>query len=352
MNEPTNQPDNTLKRSSDILFLMDATLTNPNGDPYENIPRHYRTEQGNNIGEITGVCLGQTIRAYLKAIQNGERKLGVFVDREGDVRTAGEAFKFFVEQEPKGSEQKDRTGNVLEAFLGKYIDVRLFGSLVTVKDKGTVQKELSTLGVKLKQNSIQRTGPVQIGALGKTVHPIVLQKVPITTAFRSKEGEEGKKEQEQGTRGEKWVVNYGLYQFTPVIDATLATKTHMTKADKDLFTEALWCGVKSRVSGSKANQLPLLYLEVVYKEGVKGRIGRLSDFANYSFAQEPQNIRDIKINMDKLVETLVKHKGYVEKILVIEDQDRLTLGLAAKLREKGFSSVEEGCSVTGKFPAK
>ncbi len=67
----TSQELPILKNSSDILFLMDATLTNPNGDPYENIPRRCRTEKG-DLGEITGVCLGQTIRGYLKKVnQNG-----------------------------------------------------------------------------------------------------------------------------------------------------------------------------------------------------------------------------------------------------------------------------------------
>jgi CRISPR-associated protein Csh2 len=352
MNEPTNQPDNTLKHSSDILFLMDATLTNPNGDPYENIPRHYRTEQG-NIGEITGVCLGQTIRSYLKGINGaGNTPCRVFVDRDGDVLSAGEALARFAEteEELKGSPEDKRTEWLMNKFLNAFLDVRLFGSLVTVQEQA--EQRLKTLKITLKKNSIQLTGPVQLGALGKSVHPIVLQKVPITSAFRSgeeKDDQKGdKKAAEVGTRGEKWVVNYGLYQFTPVIDATLAAKTRMTKRDKDLFTEALWCGIKARVSGSKANQLPLLYLEVVYREGVKGRIGRLSDFVSYTLPREPQSIRDVIPNVDNLVTALVKHKGYVEKILVIADQDRLTLGLAAKLKEQGFS-VEEGCSVTGKF---
>ena len=225
---PEDTNTDVLKYSSNILFLMDATLTNPNGDPYENIPLRCRTEKG-DFGEITGVCLGQTIRGYLKDKKNKvtEKNFEIFVDRESAIGTSGEVFERFAQKEEEliNKPESERTQFILKQFLNKYIDVRLFGTLVTVKDKGATKGKLDQLKIKLLQNSIQFTGPVQLGTLGQTVHPIVIQKIPITSTFRSKEGKEGEKEQEQGTRGEKWVVNYGLYQFTPVIDATLAQKT-------------------------------------------------------------------------------------------------------------------------------
>ncbi|NKE73664.1 CRISPR-associated protein [Candidatus Manganitrophus noduliformans] len=354
VSKPIEQPKSTespiLVNSSDVLFLMDATLTNPNGDPYENIPRRCRTEKG-DLGEITGVCLGQTIRGYLKNLkENGSKSYGVFVDRESAIGTSGEVFERFTQKEEdlKNKPNGERTDFILKQFLAKYIDVRLFGALVTVKDKGETKKKLDELNVKLPQNSIQLTGPIQLGALGQTVHPIVIQKIPITSTFRSKEGVKGEDEQEQGTRGEKWIVNYGLYQFTPVIDATLAGKTKMTGKDKDLFVEALWCGIKARVSGSKTNQLPLLYLEVVYEDGIKGRIGRLSDFPSYKPEKEPQNYRDISIDMQELIDVLVKHKKAIKEVRIIEDTDRLKLNIASKLKEKKLI-VKEGDSLTGKF---
>jgi CRISPR-associated protein Csh2 len=345
--QTTLQEPSILKNSSDILFLMDATLTNPNGDPYENIPRRCRTEKG-DLGEITGVCLGQTIRGYLKKVIENGSALCIFVDREGDVLSAGEAFSKFAEEGKEIAEQNDKSKYLVDKFLQKYIDVRLFGSLVTIQEKA--EEKLKNLGVEFRQNSIQYTGPVQLGAVGQTVHPIAVQKIPITSAFRSKEGKEGEKEQEQGTRGEKWVVNYGLYQFTPVIDATLAGQTRMTERDKDLFVEALWCGIKTRVSGSKANQLPLLYLEVVYNDGIKGRIGRLSDFVVYEPAKEPQSIRDVKISTTKLVEVLAQHKNVIKQVRVIEDEDRLNLKVADQLKQRQKElTIEEGDSLTGKF---
>lgn len=349
--QPTEQsksPESPiLMNSSDVLFLMDATLTNPNGDPYENIPRRCRTEKG-DLGEITGVCLGQTIRSYLKKMKDNGATPSIFVDRESDVLSAGEAFAKFSQEEKEFPKEK-KSEYLVEKFLEKYIDVRLFGSLVTIQEKA--QAKLKQLGIKFKQNSIQYTGPVQLGALGQTVHPIIIQKIPITSAFRSKEakGKEGERDPEQGTRGEKWIVNYGLYQFTPVIDQALAEQTKMTERDKDLFVEALWCGIKTRVSGSKANQLPLLYLEVVYKDDIKGRIGRLSDFVDYEPEKEPQSYRDIKIDMQRLIDVLVKHNGKaIKEIRIIEDTDRLKLSVASKLKEKNLI-VKEGDSLTGKF---
>lgn len=343
----TKTKDDILNNSSDILFLMDATLTNPNGDPYENIPRRCRTEKG-DIGEITGVCLGQTIRGYLKGVKINNQTLCVFVDREADVLSSGEAFKEFVTKEKDILKKENREQFIIEKFLQEYIDVRLFGTLVTIQEQA--KKKLEELKLKFKQNSIQFTGPVQLGTVGQTVHPIVIQKVPITSAFRSKEASANQtdKDPEQGTRGEKWVVNYGLYQFTPVIDATLAQKTKMTNQNKDLFVEALWCGIKTRISGSKTNQLPLLYLEVVYNDGIKSRIGRLSDFVDYKYPKEPQKISDIKINVSALIEVLANHKSVIKEVRLIEDADRLCLGLAKRLKEKNIN-VTEGSILSGKF---
>ncbi len=345
----SNESNNdVLRHSSDILFLMDAVLTNPNGDPFENIPRRCRTEKG-DIGEITGVCLGQTIRAYLKDIKVNNSSLPVFVDREAEVLSSGEAFAKFAEKVNEIEKQEDKAQFIADSFMEKFIDVRLFGALITIQEKA--QEKLKSLGVVFKQNSIQRTGPVQLGTLGATVHPIVIQKVPITSTFRSKEtkGKPDEKDTEQGTRGEKWVVNYGLYQFTPVIDATLAAKTRMKATDKNLFVEALWCGVKTRISGSKTNQLPLLYIEVVYKAGIKGRIGRLSDFVHYKAAKEPQKVSDIQIDMTGLIDVMSKHGSEIEEIRIIEDEDRLSQGIADKLKTTGLKKIVKGDSLTGRF---
>src|SRR3954469_11043079 len=67
----------TIENNSDFLFLFDATLCNPNGDPdQENKPR---MDYDTKTNLVTDTRLKRSIRDYLKS-----EGVEIFVDMEGE----------------------------------------------------------------------------------------------------------------------------------------------------------------------------------------------------------------------------------------------------------------------------
>lgn len=118
-------------KNSEILFLYDAKMCNPNGDPdEENKPRmDYETER--NL--VSDVRLKRYIRDYL--ISN-EKEIWVskVEGKTVDATKRLEALAKKYEQETKNKEDiKKLTEEFKKWLLETVIDMRLFGATIPVK---------------------------------------------------------------------------------------------------------------------------------------------------------------------------------------------------------------------------
>lgn len=278
---------------SEILFLFDATDTNPNGDPVdENKPR-IDEETGLNL--VTDVRLKRTIRDYLHAY----KKKDVFVletrDDKGNLRT-----------------KEDRLGdykNNFDDLLVKCIDLRLFGATIAVKEK-----------------TLTLTGPVQF-KFGRSLHRVDLTYIKGTTVMPSKEGNK------QGTFTEKYILPYSLIAFYGVVNENAVTeqKIPLVAEDIDLMMEAMWNGTKNLLSGSKTGQMPRLLLQVEHKAGYS-HFGELDKRIKFVTDKDEAALRDISegwLEVDALRELLLVNKGEISKIKITVD-NRVNLTISGK----------------------
>lgn len=271
--------------NSEILYVYDAKLTNPNGDPdEENRPR---MDYDRNINLVSDVRLKRYIRDYLQ-----EKGYDIFVKLvEDHYVTADERVRALEKQES-------------EELLNKWIDVRLFGATMTVE----------------KDNKIF-TGPVQFN-WGYSLNKVELLESSITSHFSSR------KDAKQGTIGKDYRVIFSLLSFFGVISGKRAEKTKLTQEDLIQLDLAMRYAIPQLATRSKIGQYPRLYLRVEYKDDKT----YLGDFRNYIKLENTENLRDISecnLIIDELVSLLQNNKGKIQKIYFFED-DQLSLNYQAQ----------------------
>lgn len=271
--------------NSEILYVYDAKLTNPNGDPdEENRPR---MDYDRNINLVSDVRLKRYIRDYLQ-----EKGYDIFVKLvEDHYVTADERVRALEKQDS-------------EELLNKWIDVRLFGATMTVE----------------KDNKIF-TGPVQFN-WGYSLNKVELLESSITSHFSSR------KDAKQGTIGKDYRVIFSLLSFFGVISGKRAEKTKLTQEDLIQLDLAMRYAIPQLATRSKIGQYPRLYLRVEYKDDKT----YLGDFRNYIKLENTENLRDISecnLIIDELVSLLQNNKGKIQKIYFFED-DQLSLNYQAQ----------------------
>lgn len=278
--------------NSEILYLYDAKLTNPNGDPdEENRPR---MDYDRNINLVSDVRLKRYIRNYLQ--QNG---YDIFVTQVNDQYvSADERVKALEKQET-------------EELLNKWIDVRLFGATMTVKGNNKIF-----------------TGPVQFN-WGYSLNKVELLESSITSHFRSND------KAKQGSIGKDYRVMFSLISFFGVVSAKRAQKTKLTSEDLFELDKAMKYAIVDQATRSKIGQYPRLYLRVEYKDDKT----YLGDFRDYISLEKEADLRDIKecnLIIDDLVSLILTNKEKINKIYYYEDNQ---LSLTSKSNKVKINEV-------------
>jgi len=325
-----------LHQNSDFLFLFEAVMTNPNGDPdQENKPRmDYET----NTALVSDARRKRDIRDFLK-----RKGFPIFVDTLNDKKVPmdkmfehvrdqwledEERFAGLLRENPEfekhwikfvGEEKgnyKEQYQNALEKMNKKkdaakksewvdfnnefltllvqktLIDIRLFGSAMAVE------------GV-----TRTFTGPVQM-TWGYSLHPVELVKSNTITSIMNDDA---------STFGKKHKLYYGLFAHYGTMNKFAARLTGMTTEDREIFRKALVQGMMSNQTDSKQGQTPILYLEIIYNENFDGYLGDLRRFLQVTY-KETHPIRsfsDVTIDFAKLSSVIqeIKQRGYVEQVV-------------------------------------
>jgi len=281
----------TTAKQSEILFLWDAKMTNPNGDMLnDNAPRF---DEVDRKAVVSDVRVKRTIRDDLQARQ-GEM---IFVNNSEDVISAETRFK----EIEKLSKLKDR-----EAFLS-CIDTRLFG------------------GVAPKSN-IQIIGAVQF-SWAKSLNETETILSQGTGAF----GKDGAKNKTFRTDN---YIPYGLFAMYGTINALNAKKSNATEEDITKMLDSMWNGTKFLNTRSKVGQKPRLLIRVVYRDSYMiGLLDELVELDNEN-SSIIRKFDECQLNFDKLKDALVYMKDRIEKVVIYYDMS--TKNQLDKFENLGF----------------
>ena len=266
----------TTAQQSEILFLWDAKMTNPNGDMLnDNAPRF---DEMDRKAIVSDVRVKRTIRDDLQ----DRKSETIFVNNAETVQSAETRFK----EVEKLSEMKDK-----EAFLS-CIDTRLFG------------------GVAPKSN-IQIIGAVQF-SWAKSLNETETILGQGTGAF-------GKDDAKQKTFRTDNYIPYGLFAMYGTINALNAQKSNASEEDVTKMLDSMWNGTKLLNTRSKEKQKPRLLIRVMYHDSYM--IGLLDELVklNNTNSNQIRTFDECELNFDKLLEALVYMKEKIKKVVIYHD---------------------------------
>jgi len=334
---------------SELIFIYDIKNANPNGDPDENKPR-IDEETERNI--VTDVRLKRTIRDYLAKYKNQNifiieekredetqksraRRLAEFITKvKSENKSKFEKWDINLEKLENMKDQdiekaikdKIKLKELEEILLTYFLDIRLFGATIAVKD-----------------STITKIGPTQF-KFGKSLHQVEPKFIKGTTVLPSREGAK------QGTFTEMWILPYSLICFYGIINENAAKDTGLTEDDVKLLLEGMWNGTKNLITRSKAGQMPRFLLRIIYKEdnyhiGDLDQKIKLLDEENKEIdkdgksGKEIRNISEIKIDVSRLLSTLERYKDKIEKIEYEVNQDVRFIANGKEMKGENIENV-------------
>jgi CRISPR-associated protein Csh2 len=312
-----------VKRNSEILFLYDAKLCNPNGDPdEENKPRmDYETRR--NL--VSDVRLKRYLRDYWIALaEEAWKKLGYPEKQDVWVRQIEEstgnlrhvsakeridalAQEFAKAQGKPPASRKElkeliRDREFVEWLLRKLVDVRLFGATMPI---GEAEGEAGA--------ALTLTGPVQFTWGYSLNRAEILPSSTISSQFAGREGEEKGR---YGTFGKDWRIKYSLLAFYGTISAWRAQYTRLTEQDVLLLdrsiVEALPLLATTR---SKLGQTARLYLRLEYRDD-QTFLGDLRAGLKLNPEEGLEDIADVKLDFSELLAKIRAAKDRIEKVVL------------------------------------
>jgi len=335
--------EKTIAHNSELLFIYDAKMCNPNGDPDdENKPR---MDYNRNVNLVSDVRLKRYIRDYLMDYKDEtifvSKVEGETVDATNRLKKLIEGYRAEIEAEENlkdlFEQNKPAEKNLskhLQWLLSKLTDVRFFGSTMPLK---------SETG---RGASITFTGPIQFNwgySLNKVTGP--MESSTITSTFAGA-GEE------YSTMGKDYRVDYSVIAFHGIISAKRAENTELTDEDIDLFDDAMINAIPlEATTRSKTGQSPLLYLRVEYNtpEFFAGDFRRYVKIVDkdgdgelsFDDTAKLRSTDDYKLDLTKLREKLEKHKGEIANIYFWKSEDLKINGWELKNGEEWKCEYEE-----------
>jgi len=331
-----------VERNSEILYLYDARLCNPNGDPDEENKPRMDYETGRNL--VSDVRLKRYLRDYWLAISKSRWEELGYADRpdvwirkmedgSGGLKTVSgkqriEALaRAFSEEKNKtysSAKQASKDPEFGDWLLEKLIDVRMFGATIPIGE-GEGGRGGSSLTL---------TGPVQF-AWGYSLNRAeILPSATISSHFSGREQEE---KGEYGTFGKDWRIKYSFLAFYGTVSAWRARCTKLSEQDVNLLDHSLIEALPLlATTRSKLGQTPRLYMRVEYKDD-ETLLGDFRAWVSLEREDGLESLASVQIDFARLVEQL---KGASERIngIVFWSHPDFSSGqsLYAALRQAGL----------------
>ncbi len=292
--------------NGELLFVKSVKDGVPNRDPLQDsdVRRIFPEEDGRI--SLTDVSIKRDSRDYvIDAEPDGgkDKKNFIYVQEvfseKGSLLGRGSLAKLIAKKVGKEDEAKKDMKSVL---IEHCFDVRTFGIVYSVKPKFNL------------------TGPVQFG-WAHSMHPVDSQYIQGTVVLPSKDitdtkdGEEGKT---QGTIWTSYIVPFAVFSMSGVINSKNAEHTNMTVEDQELLLKSLWQGTIHRQARGRGQQQPLFLIHIEYNDPFF-RIGYIEDLINLEPGREawrsndkkPSSLKDIKLNIEFLLEAIEENKNKI-----------------------------------------
>lgn len=281
-----------LAKQSELLFIWDAKMCNPNGDMNsDNAPRFDEVDEKAIVSDVR---IKRTIRDDL---QNRKGEL-IYINND-EITTKG------LKAEERFDELKEKFKNEkldeLPTFL-KCIDNRLFGGVAP-------------------KSGIQLVGTVQFSwtkSLNKT-ETILKQGTGAFVNIKEKNEETGR--YQKTFRADNYIP-YGIFPMYGTINRIQAEKANTSEDDIKNMIDSLWMGTKFLNTHTKEGQKPRIFIRIVYKEESKYFIGLLDELVTLKNEDSSmiRNIDETDINFSQLINAINKAKDEIEKVYVIIDE--------------------------------
>lgn len=345
----TNNNNAIVNQNSDFLFIYEASMCNPNGDPdQENKPRmDYETKT--NL--VSDVRIKRYIRDYLISKNNK-----IFVSMENDKKVSADTKLNSIINDYTVDKVKfnsltsnnkilqDSWNNLLalaEMKEASYLDIKQLANKKGANDaEKKKNKELNEkfkdfnnlfLDAVIKQELIDirmfggafavggfdktYTGPIQIN-WGYSLNPVELVKSNSIVTIMS---------DDSSTFGDDHRLYYSLIAVHGTVNKYFATKTGLTDSDLAAFRNAIIHSIPAMPTRSKLGQYPVLYLELQYKSEYDGYLKDLRNKLSITTKNEMDEscIRDFSdINLDLSdLQTLLNDKNAIISTVHLWERD-------------------------------
>lgn len=267
-----------IAKHSELLFIWDAKMTNPNGDMLnDNAPRFDETDRKAIVSDVR---VKRTIRDDLQDRKNKT----IFVNNPETVQSAETRFN----ELKKSSNLKDDR----EVFLS-CIDNRLFG------------------GVAPKSN-IQIIGSVQF-SWAKSLNQTETILSQGTGAF-GRDGSDNK------TFRTDNYLPYALFAMYGTINSINAKKSNASEDDINEMVDSMWNGTKLLNTRSKIGQKPRALFRIIYNDTyVIGLLDELISIKNKN-SDDIRKFDECEICFDELIEAIKIADEKIEKIEIYYDE--------------------------------
>ncbi|MDW7669879.1 MAG: type I-B CRISPR-associated protein Cas7/Csh2 [Bacillota bacterium] len=260
-----------------ILFLYDAKLTNPNGDPdEENRPRMDAIQEKNLV---TDLRLKRYIRDF--ALDQGRE---IYVQKVNDKHVTSE-------ERIKGMTPEEAVEN--------FVDVRLFGATITKKG-----------------DNRSYIGPVQFN-WGYSLNKVELVEASITSHFSSTSGNK------QGSIGKDYRVKYSFLAFSGTISGNRGEKVNLSKNDIEFLDKAMVKSIPLLSTRSKIGQYPRLYLRLEFNDK-ETMLKDLRTLIKLTKEEEIFDINEVKLEVKDLIDYLKNNRSLINKIHIFQDETLIT----------------------------
>jgi CRISPR-associated protein Csh2 len=300
--------ENNKVNNGEILFIYDAKMTNPNGDPdEENRPRMDPATQTNLVSDVR---MKRYIRDFFLNYCKGEN-CGVFVAQEEGASVDATDRLCTILGISSKNDLKKLTAEQMDLIKNSLIDVRLFGAVFPIKAETG------------KGASDSLTGPVQFN-WGYSFNKVYsVDSYSITSILSGKTSG-------HGNIGKDYRLYYSLIGFYGTIIGRTAQQTRLTDNDLELLDKAIVDSIPLAATRSKTGQYPRFYMRIEYKDDQQNLIGDLRDYVNFNpnvkengykiKENECRSLDDFTPDWTKLVDKLTSRKDDIKQIYVWQDE--------------------------------
>jgi len=266
-----------LAKESEILFIWDTRLSNPNGDMMSDNANRF--DEIDEKAIVSDVRIKRTVRDYLQyhkkkdIFVNNDAILAGYTNDKGKIESVTAENRF-----EQIKEEFEDIENEKDIFL-KCIDNRLFGGVAP-------------------KSGLQLIGAVQFSwtkSLNKT--ETILSKG--TGAFATKPEKEDRAKFTKTYRYDNYIP-YAIFPTYGTINRANVANCKTTQKDVDELIEGLWFGTKKLNTHTKMGQKPRLLLRIIYNDKSNYFIGLLDELVTLKKSDEIRNIDEAEFDFTQL----------------------------------------------------